>query len=334
MNIKEMHSHIDKEVNVVARIIKDERLKTKNQDKFIKLVLEDISGTIVCYVWNNSDVHLSESVLSSSMVGTIVSITGVVGTFNSVLKLDTVVIESATTEQAKEAGFQTDEQIEDDLIARYDNLYNHVHAVIFTPWIKELLNKTIFSKTNEDIVRSCSASEKMHHTYTGGLVDHTHQVLNLAIGIADTMQKDRMIDLEVVYAAAVLHDYGKIFEYYFDCNEKIWKHTPEWRIAGHIAMGYSNVLHTSFMLSEQVMETERLNNIYHCILAHHGKRDWGSPVEPATIEAKIVFTADDASSKIDSMMTDMKSVPGGAISKTSNNWFLYNPHTEHETVEE
>jgi 3'-5' exoribonuclease len=38
------------------------------------------------------------------------------------------------------------------------------------------------------------------------------------------------------------------------------------------------------------------------ILSHHGKREFGSPVEPMTTEAEIVHWADEASAKANDML--------------------------------
>jgi len=41
-----------------------------------------------------------------------------------------------------------------------------------------------------------------------------------------------------------------------------------------------------------VLDTEELEQIEHLLLSHHGRKEWGSPVEPATAEAFILHAAD------------------------------------------
>ena len=49
--------------------------------------------------------------------------------------------------------------------------------------------------------------------------------------------------------------------------------------------------------SAHTIPAELVNQVGHCILAHHGHKEWGSPVEPITTEARILHFADDLSAR-------------------------------------
>jgi len=126
------------------------------------------------------------------------------------------------------------------------------------------------------------------HQERGGLVLHTYEVAKAAVELsgADTPLA------RLAYIAAVFHDYGKIHEYEF-IGDKVVK-TEFHRRVGHIPYSWR-------FFSDQALKSEMSasdqDEIGHAILAHHGRREWGSPVEPATRLAFILHTADMLSSR-------------------------------------
>ena len=55
------------------------------------------------------------------------------------------------------------------------------------------------------------------------------------------------------------------------------------------------------MLDAQGIDPEETKRIVHCVLAHHGTREFGSPVLPCTQEAAIVNYLDNISAKAEIM---------------------------------
>lgn len=140
---------------------------------------------------------------------------------------------------------------------------------------------------------STSQSPHAHHAYTGGLVQHTYEVVQQAIGIAYWSLKP--VSMEVVVTAAIWHDYMKIKQYVQDTAGD-WVKTPYCKEHYHVAGSYAE-----FMIAaskEPQITTQLVNDIGHCILAHHGHNPaWGSPVAPITREAYIIHAADMLSSQ-------------------------------------
>ena len=125
------------------------------------------------------------------------------------------------------------------------------------------------------------------HQQRGGLALHTLEVAEHAIALAgaDTQLAERAL------VAAVFHDYGKIHEYAF-MNGTVVK-LPFQRQIGHVVFGFATFLETA----KGLLTDEDQAEIGHALLAHHGRREWGSPVEPQTRLAYIMHTADMLSSK-------------------------------------
>lgn len=126
------------------------------------------------------------------------------------------------------------------------------------------------------------------HQQPGGLVIHTYEVAKTAVEMCG---KDGRL-AALAYTAAVFHDYGKIYEYRFADGKAI--RTPFASRTGHIAYGWRFFIDAAGR--ENIASTDA-DEIAHAILAHHGRREWGSPVEPQTRLAYILHAADMLSSR-------------------------------------
>jgi 3'-5' exoribonuclease len=156
------------------------------------------------------------------------------------------------------------------------------------------LRNTCYTVINQPKFAQAPASIKHHHAYTGGLAEHTLEVLRYLetmIVMFPEANKD------VLITAAVWHDYLKVREYVAD---PIWTTEPfnaEWRYTddgfgrkiGHISAGAALFAITAL---DKGVVAATAEQVVHCILAHHGRREWGSPVEPQTLEALLLHQAD------------------------------------------
>lgn len=122
-----------------------------------------------------------------------------------------------------------------------------------------------------------------HHKEPGGLLRHTYEVASFAM----ISLKGGMGGIgEILLTAAIWHDYGKCWDYEQD-SATTFKATPHWHLIHHVARSY----HEFMRRSEGIDEVLR-DMVGHCILSHHGRREWGSPVEPQTTEALLLHQAD------------------------------------------
>ena len=143
----------------------------------------------------------------------------------------------------------------------------------------------------EDIYTSgAPAAKSMHHAYRGGLMIHTAEVLTGALGL---YPKGR----EVLVPAAILHDVAKIDEYRFFVDEngveRIRKTEYAERV-GHV-VGSAILFSGAAATKLKMVGKYYLNDILHCLLSHHGRLDFGSPVTPKTPEAWALHLADSMS---------------------------------------
>jgi len=125
------------------------------------------------------------------------------------------------------------------------------------------------------------AATTVHHAYKGGLLNHTYEALNMLLGIAPHLSFP--IKIEHVILGLLFHDFGKTCEY---TNTGV---TEDISLLGHIYIGANEL---NKILLEKGVNSDETKRIVHCVLAHHGKIEHGSPVLPCTSEAFLVFHLD------------------------------------------
>ncbi len=135
------------------------------------------------------------------------------------------------------------------------------------------------------------AATTVHHAYQGGLLNHTHQMLHMLEGLYPCLPYQ--IKVERCILAILFHDYGKVYEYNRQGDTQ-----SDMYLLGHIYLGAHKLQN---VLEEKKIEGEEIKRIIHCVLAHHGTREFGSPVLPCTQEAAIVTYLDNISAKVDCM---------------------------------
>lgn len=157
---------------------------------------------------------------------------------------------------------------------------------------------------------SGSSKPYLHHYGMGGLVKHTCEVMELCYQCKETL-KLHDVDDDEIFFASLFHDVGKLYDYIpVDADYKEWESTDHKRLIHHISR---SALIWSDTISNFDMMTIRYHDaVLHAILAHHGQREWGSPVSPRTKLAWLLHLCDNISArmndadKIDQLKADSK----------------------------
>ena len=125
----------------------------------------------------------------------------------------------------------------------------------------------------------------MHHSYDGGLLQHTLGVTQLSLTLCDMVENlyGGSVDRDTVLAGAILHDVMKC--YCYEENEDGGFRTSDFG---------GKVDHLTLMVSE-LMKRDFPLEVVHVVASHHG--DVG-PTKPKTVEALIVSVADLADSDL------------------------------------
>ena len=143
------------------------------------------------------------------------------------------------------------------------------------------------------------AAIKLHHSYLGGLLEHTHNILQVAVAILPFYPQ---LQADLVLAGVFLHDIGKTEELSYDMA---FSYTDSGQLIGHITKSFimMNQKAASLAAKGTVIDTTILDALGHIILSHHGQYEFGSPKLPATPEAFMVYYIDDLDAKINQVTT-------------------------------
>ena len=148
-------------------------------------------------------------------------------------------------------------------------------------------------KSFEKAFKFHSAAKSVHHGFVGGLLDHTLRVVKLCDYYCTCYPE---MNRDLLLTAAAFHDVGKMKELStFPEND----YTDDGQLIGHIVIGVE-------MIHDKIREIPGFpkvleNELKHCIVAHHGKLEYGSPKKPALMEAMALNLADNTDAKMETM---------------------------------
>ena len=143
-----------------------------------------------------------------------------------------------------------------------------------------------------------------HHAYAGGLLEHSIAVAE-AVDAAATIFPG--IDRDLAVCGALLHDIGKLDSYARTGHSASLTDTG--KLIGEIPSGY-------YAVRRQIEQVPGFpaapgEQLLHCILAHHGQLEFGSPVVPSTREALLVHAMDKLSGDLGSFDRIERETPPG-----------------------
>jgi 3'-5' exoribonuclease len=159
------------------------------------------------------------------------------------------------------------------------------------PDLTKIVDKVLFSvQQRVERFKTWPAAAHAHHGFQGGLIEHTWGMMQSALAVAKLDPASKGLNIGVVACSIALHDIGKIWAYSFSTGAAT-EHTLLHHSLGHICIADEQVVRAC---AELGIPSNRGNvlNMRHCILAHHGKLEWGSPIVPATREAVFVHQID------------------------------------------
>ena len=188
-------------------------------------------------------------------------------------------------------------------------------AKVKHPALKALCDEFLADDALMD--RFCKAPAGMvnHHSYLGGLLEHTLNMLEVALAILPLYPK---IQADLVLAGIFLHDMAKTEELAY---EMAFSYTNSGQLLGHITQTAMMVSRRADALREKGVAIDQtlLDCLLHIILTHHGAYEFGSPKLPATAEAFMVSYIDNMDAKINQTTLTIENEPG------EEDWTAFKP---------
>ena len=260
-------------------------LKTKAGKTYYSLVLQDKTGVIDAKVW-----ELNNGIEDFDAMDFIMT-EGMITMFQGSRQVNV-----SRIRKAQEGEYDPAEYIpasKYDREAMYQELKDIV-ATIKEPHLRQLAEKYFVNdKAFIEEFKQHSAAKSVHHGFVGGLLQHTLAVTRMCDFLANNYE---IIDRDLLITAALFHDIGKMWEISeFPANE----YTDDGQLLGHIFLGAELIGREA----EQIpgFPKSLATELRHCILAHHGELEYGSPKKPALAEAMALNFADNADAKLETM---------------------------------
>ncbi|MCM1326978.1 MAG: HD domain-containing protein [Bacteroidales bacterium] len=276
---------------------------TKNGKPYETAILQDKTGIMDAKIWEPDSPGISEYDAMDY-----IEVLGEVTNFMGALQINVKRIRKCSEGEYDPSQYLPVSA--KDIEVMYQEFLGIINTIENT-YLRQLL-ESLFVKDREfvKVFRSSSAAKTVHHGFIGGLLEHTLSVTKLCDYYCSAYP---ILKRDLLLTAAMCHDIGKTKEISpFPEND----YTDEGQLLGHIVMG-------SQMIGERAAQIpdfppKLLTQLQHCILAHHGKYEFGSPKIPALIEAVALNYADDTDAKLETFKEILEN------NSENKGWFGYN----------
>ena len=265
--------------------------QSKNSDYYLFLKLCDKTGSIKGFIWHEA-LNIKDKLNENSYV----KVTGITKVLSDSLVIDIFDITPIGKEEVDLRDFF--ETVKEGIDYWFQELINLVDLVK-NDFCKELIFQFLNDQKIMRLFKTRPAGATIHHNYIGGLLQHTVNTMILLDKIADTYNEK--LDRDLLLTGAFLHDIGKVEELKYDGTIR---YTIKGELLGHITLGI-------LLLEKKI---ERIRNfpyelallLKHMVLSHHGKLEYGSPVQPKIPEAKVLSIIEGTDAEINNKVQNTR----------------------------
>ena len=269
--------------------------ETRSGKPYENLLLQDKTGTLNGKVWDPSSNGIEDYDEKD-----FIEVNGDVISFNGALQLNIKRIRKVREDEYIMSDYLPTS--EKNIEGMYEELVSYLGQVE-NPYLKQVLD-FYFTNDKEFIkaFKGHSAAKAIHHSFQGGLLEHTLNVLKLCEKYVELYP---LLSKDLLYTAALCHDIGKVRELSaFPDND----YTDEGQLIGHLVIGAEMVSKAAESIPD--FPPKLANELRHCILAHHGEYEYGSPKKPAIPEALALNFADNTDAKMQIFAEALKNKEG------------------------
>jgi len=263
---------------------------TRNGKPFISMTLADRTGEVEAKVWNRA-----QELGAIFTQDDILEVSGDAESYQGRIQISVSRLKKVPEGEADlEIFIESAPGNLSEMMTSLKNVLGEVESV----HLKALIDSFLGDREFISRFKKAPAAKNFHHSYLGGLLEHTLSVCRMAIKVAEHYLK---LDRDLMVTAAFLHDIGKIRELNL---ERQIAYTDEGRLLGHVVLG-------SAMLDEKLGELSNFPRdlairLRHLILSHHGQYEFGSPKQPKFLEAFALHLIDDLDAKINGLARFME----------------------------
>jgi len=266
-------------VDAVFALRSKEVRATRASEAYLSLEIADRSGQIHAVYFRPAPEA------SAVPVGAVVRVRGTVTSFRGSKRVSVESLSAASSWDSEDllaAGTRSSEELVTEFMTLVRSVSN--------PELRRVLGAVFGDKSFFDRFVRCPGAQSYHHAYLGGLLEHTVAVASLSRSLGEQYPH---VDQDLLVAAALLHDVGKVDELSFDVAIG---YTDAGRLLGHVVLGI-NRLHDVVTRGRVKVSADRMARLEHAVVSHHGELEWGSPKRPSTFEALLLHHADNLDAK-------------------------------------
>lgn len=280
---------------------------TKSGKPYDNVILQDKTGTLDAKIWDVGSVGIEEFDAMDY-----IAITGDITSFQGNLQCSIKRARKVNEGEYDPADYLpvSDKDVE----VMYKELMGFIGSVK-NQYLSQLLHSFFDNKEFERRFKFHSAAKSVHHGFVGGLLEHTLGVTKNCDYFAKMYP---VLNRDLLLTAAIFHDIGKLKELStFPEND----YTDAGQLLGHIMIGAELV--GDAIKGIDGFPVVLANELKHCILAHHGELEFGSPKKPALVESLALSFADNIDAKMETFRELLVNVP-----ENDTKWQGYNRFME------
>ncbi len=230
-----------------------DRLTTRAGSPYLALELRDSTGSVPARAFRDAD-----ALAGRFERGDLVRVAGTVERFRDELVVEVSAIARADPGQTEADPTRFLPRAYRDL-DELEGFLEHLVGEVYDRSYRRLLDALLTDEALRIAWRRAPATRAGHHSYLGGLLEHTVAVTTLA---HEVCQLHPRLNSDLLLTAAITHDLGRTREFTYGAEIGL---TEEGRLLGHLVIGERLISERASALDE-----ERRLALLHCVLCHHG----------------------------------------------------------------
>lgn len=271
------------------RVVRKSVKTSRNGDPYLDLDLGDRTGTITARMFQprQPGAETIHSYAALFQVGDVIRVSGRIDLFQGKLQLIMDKLRSSLDGETDPTLF---EKASPRPIKEMEEEFGAAIASITDPPLRRLIEDFFADADFFKRFSEAPAATRLHHAYRHGLIEHTLSLLRAADLLLPHYPE---LDADMVRVGVLLHDAGKTEELGRRAGEE---YTVDGTLQGHVYLGARRAEKIMDSIDGFPDESRRL--VLHLILSHHGSKEFGAPIEPATREAVFLHHLDNLDAKL------------------------------------
>lgn len=271
---------------------------TNNGSLYIHCVLRDRTGQMLARVW-----QATQPMFDQMPEGGFLRFKGRVENYKGALQFIIDAMRPCDGGSIELSDFMP--QTQEDIDVMFEQV-KHALRSIKNPHVLRLIKEFVCDEKLMGAFKKAPAAVQMHHAFVGGLLEHTRNVLELALLVVPRYPD---VSLDLVLAGVFLHDLGKTAELTYDTS---FQYSNRGQLVGHIvqcAIWIEEKIKLVEAETQQPFPADVRDALQHLVLAHHGTYEFGSPKLPAMPEAVAIHYLDNLDAKLQMFLSRIQNDP-------------------------